>query len=321
MKKDTKIILEEFENCRNLYTDFTSKCKSLIVDLLGVEEIKFHQITERIKEKHKLEGKIFKKNHKYSKLDEITDIAGIRIITYFEDEVDRIAKIIESEFDVDPENSIDKRTMENDKFGYRSLHYVVSLNKSRLKLLEYKKFSGLKVEIQIRTILQHSWAEIEHDIGYKGEKSIPQFAKRTFYRVAALLETADLEFVKLKNILTDYETNVAAEIIETPEMVSIDKTSLISYINSNSKSAELDSEFAAYVGVELFEPERAIDELLNDLFSVEVKTIKELDEVIQKNDKKLFEIFKDQVKFDKDEISGLSKGIALFQIKHLLKKA
>ena len=320
MKKDTKLILEDFENCKNLYNDFTVKCKSLIIDLLGVEEIKFHQITNRIKEKNKLEGKIFKKNHKYSKLSEITDIAGIRIITYFEDEVDRIAQIIESEFEVDYENSIDKRQMENDKFGYRSLHFVISLNRNRLKLLEYKKFKKLKVEIQIRTILQHSWAEIEHDIGYKGEKSIPQFAKRTFYRVAALLETADLEFVKLKNLLAEYETKVAYEIIETPETVSIDKTSLISFINSNIKIAELDKQFSEYLNVDLFDPERVVDELLNDLFSVNLKTIKELDEIISNNSKELFESFKNEIIFDKEEITGLSKGNALFQIKHLLKK-
>ena len=320
MKKDTKLILEDFENCKNLYNDFTVKCKSLIIDLLEVEEIKFHQITNRIKEKNKLEGKIFKKNHKYSKLSEITDIAGIRIITYFEDEVDRIAQIIESEFEVDYENSIDKRQMENDKFGYRSLHFVISLNRNRLKLLEYKKFNKLKVEIQIRTILQHSWAEIEHDIGYKGEKSIPQFAKRTFYRVAALLETADLEFVKLKNLLAEYETKVAYEIIETPETVSIDKTSLISFINSNIKIAELDKQFSEYLNVGLFDPERVVDELLNDLFSVNLKTIKELDEIISNNSKELFESFKNEIIFDKEEITGLSKGNALFQIKHLLKK-
>ena len=51
MKKDTKLILEDYENCKNLYSEFANKCKSLIVDLLGVEEIKCHQITNRIKRK------------------------------------------------------------------------------------------------------------------------------------------------------------------------------------------------------------------------------------------------------------------------------
>jgi len=77
------------------------------------------------------------------------------------------------------------------------LHYVASLISEREKLTEYKRFAGIKVEIQIRSTLQHAWAEIEHDIGYKGENSVPDSLKRNFSRVAALLEVADIELMQL----------------------------------------------------------------------------------------------------------------------------
>ena len=47
--------------------------------------------------------------NKYQKLDEITDLSGIRVITYYTDTVDQISKLIENEFIIDRDNSIDKR--------------------------------------------------------------------------------------------------------------------------------------------------------------------------------------------------------------------
>ena len=79
-----------------------------------------------------------------------------------------------------------------------SMHYVVSIHQNRLKFTEYKSYTNLKIEIQIRSILQHGWAEIEHDLGYKGAKGIPDEFKRDFNRISALLETADNEFDRLR---------------------------------------------------------------------------------------------------------------------------
>lgn len=83
----------------------------------------------------------------------------MRIITYFSEDVDKIASIIQSEFEVDEHNSVDKRIkLDPVRFGYLSLHYVVKLNSTRVRLSEYIIFKDLKVEIQIRSILQHAWA-------------------------------------------------------------------------------------------------------------------------------------------------------------------
>lgn len=80
--------------------------------------------------------------------------------------------------------------------------FICSLPKSDSypdKLTEYT------FEIQFRTVLQHAWAEIEHDLGYKSEYSIPLSMRREFSRVAGLLELADETFEKLKHQLNDYD--------------------------------------------------------------------------------------------------------------------
>ncbi|MGP4848209.1 GTP pyrophosphokinase, partial [Marinobacter sp. 1Y8] len=223
-------ILKEYDNSKILLENLDRTLLNLINSLLKQKNIRVHQVQTRVKDRDSLENKIIRKNDKYKHLSDITDIVGVRIITYFDDEVDQIATMIEEEFVIDQDNSVDKRKIDNDKFGYRSLHYVANLKKDRINLPEYSSCGERKFEFQIRTILQHSWAEIEHGLGYKGEFEIPSSAKRTFYRVAALLEQADIEFVKLKSTIEDYEKDVSIGVRENPSQIEINKASLISFI-------------------------------------------------------------------------------------------
>lgn len=204
-----------------------------------------------------------------------------------------------------------------DKFGYRSLHYVLTLKGNRSKLTEYKKFKNIKVEIQIRTILQHSWAEIEHDIGYKGETEIPDFAKRTFYRIAALLETADIEFVKLKEILRNYENQLSAKIISSPESVKIDRDSLISFIESNELVKKIDKEIANKCNVPLQDDyETYIGELIESLKKQKIDTIQKLKNKLELEKNNIFNKYFEKLDYDYDDLIGLAKGITLFQLRH-----
>jgi len=189
----------------------------LVRDLLRAENISYHQIDSLVKAVSSLSKKIDSKNNKYTDLSQITDLVGIRIITYLGSEVDLVNDVLTKEFTIDTKNSIDKRELETNVFGYRSLHLIVSLDDGRCKLAEYKQYVDLKCEIQIRSILQHAWAEIEHDLGYKSALSVPQNYTRSFNRLAALLESADIEFVRLKKELMEYECSVGELIQDTPE--------------------------------------------------------------------------------------------------------
>jgi putative GTP pyrophosphokinase len=167
-------ILEQYDQQRGLYDQFALKCESLLKELLGVKKYRVHSVTSRTKERNKLGKKLRREEKSYEQLSEVTDVAGVRIITHFEDEVDKIGTLVEKEFDVDAKQSIDKRRLlDPDRFGYLSLHYVCGLNPERLKLPENEKYKGLPCEIQIRSILQHAWAEIEHDLGYKSNNTVP----------------------------------------------------------------------------------------------------------------------------------------------------
>ena len=249
-------ILKRYEAGRDTYQSFSSALAALISQLLKLEGIEIHSVSHRCKTLASLKGKISKK-HTYGLLEEITDLAGIRLITHYEDDVDKVARLIESEFKIDKENSIDKRiAMDPDRFGYLSLHYVVSLNDERASLRENQSYAGLKAEIQIRSILQHSWAEIEHDTGYKSEVEVPRHIRRRFSRLAGLLEIADREFIDLRNELASYAKEVSEKIENSASSVCetdvsplpIDKVTLLNFVTHDPLVSKLDSVFANALG-------------------------------------------------------------------------
>ena len=183
---DTRMsdILITYDERKDKFESYALTLKSLLTTLICNEKISIHSLESRVKTKKSLEGKINKKG-KYKSIDDITDIVGIRIITHYADDVDKIAAIVEKEFTIDQENSIDKRTsIAPDKFGYLSLHYIVTLSSTRTNLKEYEVYKNIKAELQIRSILQHAWAEIEHDIGYKSATGLPNEIRRYFSRLA-----------------------------------------------------------------------------------------------------------------------------------------
>jgi len=191
-----KYVSEQMDTYRLL----SEKIKQLLSSILSAEGIVAHSITSREKDPEKLREKVTKEGEvHYPLLNKISDLAGVRIIAYFPSDVDKIVPLIEKAFKMDPKHSMDKRLSSDPAiFGYASVHFVVEFRPDMLKLPEYALFDKMKCEIQVRTILQHAWAEIEHDVVYKSPGVIPFRVRRRFASLAGLLEIADREFESLR---------------------------------------------------------------------------------------------------------------------------
>jgi putative GTP pyrophosphokinase len=227
---------------------FGSTLERLIESLLDAEEIHVHSVTSRVKKRASVSRKLQRSSPERS-IDTLTDLLGIRIITYFRDEVDSVARVIDREFSVDPDNSVDKRAvLAPDRFGYLSLHYVCQVGASRARLPEYHTYENIRFEIQIRSILQHAWAEIEHDLGYKSEVAVPRLIRRRFSRLAGLLELADEEFLAIRAELASRQRSADAEISRGNLDIEIDLTTLTSFAESDSGIAELDEFISSQAG-------------------------------------------------------------------------
>ena len=209
-------------------------------------------VQHRVKKEKSLAGKLVRHAGCYSQLFDLKDIMGARVVCYFNDDVDDFGRAIEREFVVDWEHSTDKRQLiGEDSFGYLSLHYICFLPKSDEYPEECTKWP---FEIQVRTCLQHVWSDIEHDLGYKTEFGMPRSVGRGFARISALLELADDEFMRVRDIMVNYTETVRQSIIDdTADDVAVDTVSLNEYVHHNKPMRAMLDQMAEACGGQIEE--------------------------------------------------------------------
>lgn len=276
-----KTILSQYRINLETYLELEDFALEKIENLVNDERFFTLEISHRTKSVSSLEDKLNRKLGKYKTLYNITDLCGFRIITYFSDTVDEIANKLSNIFVIDRKNSIDKRaSLQANEFGYMSVHYVCSLKPEDLK--EHPEFTDIHFEIQIRSILQHAWAEIEHDLGYKSEFGIPRPIRREFSRVAGLLEIADNQFIELRESVNKYESHVKERISEDEANdILLDKVSLWEYIQLNRVFLDLLGQIKDSTGIdiEIIKP----DNYLELLYFFKLETLGDLSDFIERN--------------------------------------
>jgi len=230
---------EQFTRKRELYEDFAWAVRDILADATKTRGLKVNEIQCRAKDVKSFGKKAMTPDEqnpeepKYKNpMADITDLAGVRVITFFPSTVNEVCQLVQEEFEpiqwVDHTASAEREQ----RLGYLSVHYLVRLRSNRTNLSEYKKFDGLTAEIQVRTVLQHAWAEIEHDIRYKSTSTIPQAISRRFLTLAGLLEIADHEFEAIQKEDASLRAN-ARTLIEERRLNEVEVTpdALRSYLN------------------------------------------------------------------------------------------
>jgi putative GTP pyrophosphokinase len=261
--------IDEYKKLQKLYQDFSEQVFNVLKAVIQDEcpEIKIASYSNRAKEIESLRKKLQK--DKYTEDSEITDLAGVRVITYRRSDIPLIGKIIKRNFTIDTCNSIDKTTvLGSDKVGYRGDHYVVSYSTSRLKMPENKKFRNLKCEIQVTSLIAHTWSEITHEKGYKFEGVLPIELERRKNLLAGMLELADMEMDAYVSAYDDYVAKIQQEV----EDGALEQT-----INSMSLEKYMAWKFH-WIRPQVF---RDSDLILEEMKKYDLNYIKELNGIIQ----------------------------------------
>ncbi len=216
-----------YRTVRPTYENFADRVSGLLTDLLA--DISTHEIRCRAKTVSSFGRKCVKLASKVKASDPdspkypdpfatvggITDLAGARVITYVPNTIDEVKKVIEEEFSlVEPWEDKGEKLIEVGRIGYKSVHALVRLSDARRSLREFKLYKDLVLEIQIRTILQHAWAEMEHDIRYKSVEDVPKIVGSRFTALAGLIEIADREFQAIQ----DYDKELKLQVKQTSQL-------------------------------------------------------------------------------------------------------
>ena len=202
---------QEKQAFRDYYSDnfdrLSSAAESLrtLIYLLLADRNTFETpvVASRLKEreecvgkfKRKYQSKLEKSATPYEIKDYITDLIGLRIVCLYNDEIPKIREIMEANFMlVQVTDKIADMESSDDSFGYKALHLDLRLKEPRASLPEYDQIRNLQFELQIRTIVQDAWGNLDHKIKYK--KAVPPPLARRINVLSALFELADQEFRK-----------------------------------------------------------------------------------------------------------------------------
>ncbi|MGD2067607.1 MAG: RyR domain-containing protein [Gemmatimonadota bacterium] len=180
--------------------------------------------------------KALRKRSKYSDpVNQFTDLCGARVITRTGPEVEAIGRFLEDRFEIDRENTVDTSSrLRPTEFGYRSVHYIVSFEAGGdygieipSELLRHPvspredadRARRLvtrppKAEVQVRTLLEHSYADFVHDLSYKGAFDVPDVWLRKLAGAAASLERVGETFDTLARRLEDYASSYGSYLPE-----------------------------------------------------------------------------------------------------------
>jgi ppGpp synthetase/RelA/SpoT-type nucleotidyltranferase len=208
---------EVVQTYRQLREYYIALAEQLAIRLQGhCRRLNIHAIVQgRAKSVASFAEKVIRKGYLQPFVDTM-DLCGVRVIVSTLNDVERLGKAIVSDpgLHLLKEESGDKRQglMESGKFGYLSVHYVVALDLGEFPLPELRARLGSEVraELQLRTVLQHAWADISHDLAYKNHLNLPPELRREFDTLAAILEDADRQFDRVRLEVERYAADYLA---------------------------------------------------------------------------------------------------------------
>ncbi|MCG7267145.1 GTP pyrophosphokinase family protein [Corynebacterium sp. ACRQJ] len=203
MAKKARRALQDYDTWIQAHPTVAADLEAHIIDVLDDAGLTFDRVSVRIKDRTSFARKLANEAYPdYGSFTDAHDVIGVRVITFHSSEIPQLKDALSGLFTV--VRVIDKaaETAREGRFGYASQHLIVSAKDEPWAAEDGA--SPKYIEIQLRTVLQHAWAEFEHDVRYKNqqhpETSSPE-VQRAFTLAAGLIELADEQFDKIAGII------------------------------------------------------------------------------------------------------------------------
>ena len=196
--------IRSFVATENLYLSATREVATKLENLN--DEFKYtkdrnpiHLITTRVKTPQSIASKLLRRGFPLtveSARNNLTDIAGIRVICSYIDDIYLIARLLVSQSDIQLIRTNDY-IRDPKPNGYRSLHLIVTV-----PVFLSDRTELVKVEVQVRTVAMDFWASLEHELAYKLAESENGDVARELKACAEVIADTDLRMQALHNIVT-----------------------------------------------------------------------------------------------------------------------
>lgn len=155
-------------------------------------------VTGRVKEINSIINKANLRGIPISEVETgIEDIAGIRIMCQFEDDIHRVVDLIKSRYDMEVVEERDYVTNHKES-GYRSYHMII-----RYRVNTAHGVKPVLAEIQIRTLAMNFWATIEHSLNYKFDQQIPEHIGERLQEAAEAVYNLDRQMSQIREEIMD----------------------------------------------------------------------------------------------------------------------
>lgn len=270
------------------FEKLASEVEYIIRDALVEERIPIASLTKRVKTLASFSEKIRRKNYK-DPATEVTDLAGVRVVSYFQGDLVRLEHMIGRQFRV--LGKVDKSaTQAVDRFGYRAVHFTVCLKGSYLGA-RYDDIKDLTCEIQTRPVLADAWAILDHYFIYKPKHLVPPEINRQMSLLCAVLENAEVQFEAIRQAVELHQTKARAlnpdELLNQP----VSPSTLAVFIERLSP------------GIEESDKGAEITRICSLIGNTNLKTIGDIDAAVRRTKKAMAALNKDTRVFPGQELS------------------
>lgn len=292
---DREILTVEYKNNVGIAQQFSISLVEQLGRLLSERNVTLGvPIESRVKDFDSLNSKLERKEIEITKVTDLDDFVGVRVILLFKRDLDYVTKCIKEKFVILHEE--DKlHGLAEDKFGYQSRHYIVKVPDAWLQIPTFSSFGEFKAEIQVRTLAQHIWAAASHKLQYKHEKSVPPQLRRAINRASAILEVVDLEFERILDDREQYIASIEDENVTdlTDEQLNVESLKLIANKYLPPENAKPDDDF---------------DQLFAELYNNNIKTTSQLIRILEES---LPDVLKEDKELVERKNGELAKGKSL----------
>lgn len=213
-KMTEREFIERYKLEQPMYAAWGNYLKEYIIDEIGRKYVDLGKILKvpvscRTKAVDSLVAKAFYRNKNYNNpYDDITDKVGIRFVVMTENQVEFICDIIQNcagwlSYSKDIDYNV-LREAHPEEFDYQSCHYIVK-NENEIVCPVHTIVKGTPCEIQVRTLEQHAYAEVSHELFYKKKENCNTGALRLLARTAAFNEQSDELFGRMYKMVDGKE--------------------------------------------------------------------------------------------------------------------